>query len=89
MISPLARLAVWPAQAKTLAVTPAPKPVSRGAQRVGTGRFDALDDELLKNIMKKLPFVPRLACANAVCKVAVCASVRARASARGVGGGVA
>eukprot|EP00802_Teleaulax_amphioxeia_P024592 Tamp_25309.p2 GENE.Tamp_25309~~Tamp_25309.p2 ORF type:complete len:245 (-),score=43.50 Tamp_25309:4-738(-) len=61
-------VAVLLPQAKTLAVTPAPKPVSRGAQRVGTGRFDALDDELLKNIMKKLPFVPRLACANAVCK---------------------
>jgi len=31
-------------QNKRLAVQPAPKPVSKGATRVGSGRFDALGD---------------------------------------------
>lgn len=32
------------------------------------GRFDALDDELLKIVMKHLPFAIRLTCALSVCK---------------------
>jgi len=47
---------------------PPPKPVEQGAERVGTGRFDALDDSLLSKILVELPFVHRLACATSVCK---------------------
>jgi hypothetical protein len=42
--------------------------VEKGSERVGTGRFDVLDDPLLSKILVQVPFIHRLACATSVCK---------------------
>eukprot|EP00277_Geminigera_cryophila_P007953 CAMPEP_0179433382 /NCGR_PEP_ID=MMETSP0799-20121207/17805_1 /TAXON_ID=46947 /ORGANISM="Geminigera cryophila, Strain CCMP2564" /LENGTH=598 /DNA_ID=CAMNT_0021211323 /DNA_START=174 /DNA_END=1969 /DNA_ORIENTATION=- len=42
--------------------------VNKGKERVGTGRFDALDEEVLLAIMSRIPFLYRLACTTSVCK---------------------
>ena len=55
-------------QAKKTNKPPARKPVQKGDERVGTGRFDALDEEILKAIMSRVPFVTLLACATSTCK---------------------
>eukprot|EP00277_Geminigera_cryophila_P022402 CAMPEP_0179478516 /NCGR_PEP_ID=MMETSP0799-20121207/56992_1 /TAXON_ID=46947 /ORGANISM="Geminigera cryophila, Strain CCMP2564" /LENGTH=553 /DNA_ID=CAMNT_0021289697 /DNA_START=173 /DNA_END=1835 /DNA_ORIENTATION=+ len=60
-------LALLPEAAKSNKPPPAVV-VKSGKERVGTGRFDALDEELLLAIIKKIPFRYRLACTTSVCK---------------------
>ena len=55
-------------QAKKTLKPPARVPVKKGDERVGTGRFDALDEEILKAIMSRVPFITLLACATSTCK---------------------
>ena len=55
-------------QAKKTLKPPAPVAIQKGAERVGTGRFDALDEEVLKAIMCRVPFITLLACATSTCK---------------------
>jgi len=44
------------------------KVVAVGASREGTGLFDELDEELLANILARLPTLERVRAVSAVCK---------------------
>ncbi len=47
---------------------PKPEPVKQGAARTGTGLFDAVDDEILVDILGRLDLKTRLKCVMTVCK---------------------
>ena len=55
-------------QAKRSAVVAPAPAIGKEEERTGTGRFDNLDQEVLRTIMKEVPFCQRLACATSVCK---------------------